>query len=36
MLKVSKCNKLPMDRQPIEIVERKGKGHPDTITDGIM
>ncbi len=36
MLKVSKCNKLPMDKQPIEIVERKGKGHPDTITDGIM
>ncbi|MCD6349068.1 MAG: methionine adenosyltransferase [Candidatus Korarchaeota archaeon] len=35
-LKVSKCNKLPMDLQPIEIVERKGKGHPDTITDGIM
>ncbi len=35
-LKVSKCNKLPMDLQPIEIVERKGRGHPDTITDGIM
>ncbi len=35
-LKVSKYNKLPMDLQPIEIVERKGRGHPDTITDGIM
>jgi len=35
-LKVARCDKLPMDKQPIEIVERKGKGHPDTITDGIM
>mgnify|MGYP003875247791 CR=1 FL=1 len=26
---------VPMDRRPIEIVERKGLGHPDTICDSI-
>ena len=26
---------VPMDKQPVEIVERKGVGHPDTICDGI-
>ncbi len=36
LIKVSRCNRIPMDRQPIEIVERKGLGHPDTMTDGIM
>ena len=36
LIKVSRCNRIPMDRQPIEIVERKGIGHPDTMTDGIM
>lgn len=35
-LKVSLSNRPPMDDQPIEIVERKGIGHPDTIADGIM
>ncbi len=25
----------PMDKRPLEIVERKGLGHPDTICDGI-
>ncbi|MBN1928970.1 MAG: methionine adenosyltransferase [Chlorobiaceae bacterium] len=27
---------IPMDEQPIELVERKGVGHPDTICDSIM
>lgn len=35
-LKVSLSNRPPLDEQPIEIVERKGIGHPDTIADGIM
>lgn len=35
-LKVSLSHRPPMDEQPIEIVERKGIGHPDTIADGIM
>lgn len=26
---------VPFDAQPLEIVERKGKGHPDTICDAI-
>ena len=26
---------VPVDAQPLEIVERKGKGHPDTICDAI-
>ncbi|MDW8034833.1 MAG: methionine adenosyltransferase [Candidatus Korarchaeum sp.] len=35
-LKVSLSHRPPVDEQPIEIVERKGIGHPDTIADGIM
>ncbi len=27
---------LPMDEQPVELVERKGVGHPDSICDAIM
>jgi S-adenosylmethionine synthetase len=27
---------LPMEEQPTELVERKGVGHPDSITDAIM
>lgn len=30
-----KENSINSDQQPIEIVERKGLGHPDTIADGI-
>ncbi|MFZ1744693.1 MAG: methionine adenosyltransferase, partial [Nitrospirales bacterium] len=26
---------VPVDAQPLEIVERKGRGHPDTICDAI-
>ncbi len=35
-LRVSLSRRPPVDEQPIEIVERKGIGHPDTIADGIM
>jgi S-adenosylmethionine synthetase len=28
-------NQKPIDEYPVEIVERKGLGHPDTIADGI-
>ncbi|MEW5802726.1 MAG: methionine adenosyltransferase [bacterium] len=30
------ADRLPMKDQPIEIVEKKGKGHPDTICDTVM
>lgn len=30
-----KENSIDMNQQPIEVVERKGLGHPDTIADGI-
>lgn len=30
-----KENSIRSDQQPVEIVERKGLGHPDTIADGI-
>ncbi|MCD6421771.1 methionine adenosyltransferase [bacterium] len=33
---VEKLDKLPVEERPLEIVERKGVGHPDTICDGIM
>jgi S-adenosylmethionine synthetase len=33
---VSKAQALPIEQQPLEIVERKGKGHPDTILDAIV
>ncbi len=32
---VTKKSALPIERQPFEIVERKGVGHPDTICDAI-
>ncbi|OYT42648.1 MAG: S-adenosylmethionine synthetase, partial [Candidatus Aenigmarchaeota archaeon ex4484_224] len=35
-LSVSRLKQLPISEQPIEIVERKGLGHPDTITDLIV
>ncbi len=34
--KVSQTIELPVGEQPIEIVERKGLGHPDTICDLIV
>ncbi|MFW9830404.1 MAG: methionine adenosyltransferase [Candidatus Thorarchaeota archaeon] len=33
---VEKAQVLPIEQQPLEIVERKGKGHPDTILDAIV
>ncbi|MHB1161501.1 MAG: methionine adenosyltransferase [Chloroflexota bacterium] len=33
---VERLDAPPVSEQPIEIVERKGIGHPDTICDGIM
>jgi len=33
---VEEVPRIPMDEQPVEIVERKGIGHPDTICDSIM
>ena len=35
-VKVRRVCNLPMDLRPIEIVERKGKGHPDSICDSVM
>lgn len=35
-IKISKSNYTPLARQPVEYVERKGKGHPDTLIDGIV
>ncbi len=32
---VEQLNALPVSRQHVEIVERKGTGHPDTISDAI-
>lgn len=33
---IEKLKKLPIEKQKIEIVERKGLGHPDYICDAIM
>ena len=33
---VEKADFMPMEKRQIEIVERKGVGHPDTLIDGIM
>lgn len=35
-IKISKSNYTPLARQSVEYVERKGKGHPDTLIDGIV
>lgn len=35
VIAISRVNLIPMDKRPIEIVERKGLGHPDTICDEI-
>jgi S-adenosylmethionine synthetase len=32
---VERLNQLPVDEQAVELVERKGQGHPDSICDGI-
>jgi S-adenosylmethionine synthetase len=33
---VEKINALPVEEQPVELVERKGIGHPDSICDATM
>ncbi len=33
---VSKAVTLPIEQQALEIVERKGKGHPDTLLDAVV
>jgi S-adenosylmethionine synthetase len=33
---VEKVDGLPIEAQPVELVERKGVGHPDSICDAIM
>jgi S-adenosylmethionine synthetase len=33
---VNGSNRTPLDKQPVEIVERKGVGHPDSMCDAIM
>ncbi|NIQ05129.1 MAG: methionine adenosyltransferase [Candidatus Korarchaeota archaeon] len=33
---VSKLKEIPTSKQPVEIVERKGIGHPDSVCDGIV
>lgn len=35
MITVTKANRIPVEQQRVEIVERKGVGHPDYIADGI-
>ena len=35
-IQISGPSQTPMSRQPVEYVERKGKGHPDTICDSVM
>ena len=32
---VENLNSIPVEKQKIEIVERKGVGHPDSIADGL-
>lgn len=33
---VDEAGTMPCDMQPIELIERKGTGHPDTICDSVM
>ncbi len=35
-IEVTKAHALPIEKQSLEIVERKGKGHPDTILDAVV
>jgi S-adenosylmethionine synthetase len=35
-INVSELKQIPLEKQPIEICERKGLGHPDYICDAIM
>ena len=33
---INDSKRMPLEKQPIEIVERKGVGHPDSMCDAIM
>ena len=33
---VEVLDRLPVEDEPLEVVERKGRGHPDSICDGVM
>ena len=35
-IRVAEISHLPLEAQEVEYVERKGKGHPDTLIDGIV
>ena len=35
-ISVNVLNQIPVEDQPIEICERKGLGHPDSICDSVM
>lgn len=35
-IEIQTATALPVSRQPVEIVERKGLGHPDSICDALM
>ena len=34
-IKVERLNQKPIEQQEIELVERKGIGHPDSVADGL-
>jgi S-adenosylmethionine synthetase len=34
-IKVERLNQRPIEQQEIELVERKGVGHPDSVADGL-
>ena len=34
-IKVERLNQRPLEQQEIELVERKGIGHPDSVADGL-
>ena len=36
MILVNTLSTQPLEEQPLELVERKGRGHPDTITDSVV
>jgi len=36
MVLINRNNTIPIDERPFEFVERKGRGHPDTLIDGIV
>jgi len=36
MILVNTLSTQPLEEQPLELVERKGRGHPDTITDSLV